>query len=81
MLCCLDIVYNYVFKKTFKILFIYLFIFGYSGSLLLPELYSSCGEQGLLSSCGVRASHCSGFSRCGAQALGTCASVAEAHGL
>ena len=26
--------------------------------------FSSCGEQGLLSSCGMRASHCSGFSCC-----------------
>ena len=26
------------------------------------RLSSSCGEQGLLSSCGVRASHCGGFS-------------------
>ena len=29
----------------------------------------------------VRASHCSGFSCCGAQALGTQASVVVAHGL
>jgi len=32
--------------------------------------FSSCSEQGLLSSCGVRASHCGGFSCCRAQALG-----------
>ena len=36
---------------------------------------------GLLSGCGVRASHCSGFSRCGAQALVAWASVVAAHGL
>ena len=35
----------------------------------------------LLSTCGVWASHCSGFSCCGAQALGTQASVVVAHGL
>ena len=29
--------------------------------------------------CGVRASHCSGFSCCGAQALGARASVVVAH--
>ena len=29
--------------------------------------FSSCGEQGLLSSCGVQVSHCSGFSSCAAQ--------------
>ena len=31
--------------------------------------------------CGVRASHCGGFSCCGAQALGPWASVVAAHGL
>ena len=31
--------------------------------------------------CGVRASHCSGFSCCGARALGTRASVVVARGL
>ena len=30
--------------------FIYLFIFGCAGSPLLHKLFSSCGEQGLLSS-------------------------------
>ena len=29
--------------------------------------FSSYGDQGLLSSCGARASHCGGFSCCGAQ--------------
>ena len=38
--------------------------------------HSNCDEQGLLSSCGVQASHCGGFS-CGAQALGTPASVVQ----
>ena len=38
-------------------------------SLLLHGLFSSCSEQGLLSSCGAQASHCSGFSCCRAQAL------------
>ena len=32
--------------------------------------FPGCGQQGLLSSCGARASHCSGFSCCGEQALG-----------
>ena len=35
----------------------------------------------IFSSCRTGASHCSGFSRCGAQALGTRASVAAVHGL
>ena len=32
--------------------------------------YSSCGDWGLLSSCGAQISHCRGFSLCGAWALG-----------
>ena len=35
--------------------------------------FSSCSEQGLLSSCGAQASHCGGFSSCRAQALGCAA--------
>ena len=45
------------------------------------QVFSSCREQGLLSSCGVRASDWGGFSRCRAQALGAWASVAVVHGL
>ena len=43
--------------------------------------FSSCGERGPLFCCGARASHCGGFSRCRAQALGTWASVVVARGL
>ena len=43
--------------------------------------FSSCSEKGLLPSCGARASLCSGFSCCRAQALGVQASVVVAHGL
>ena len=43
--------------------------------------FSTCGEQRLLSSCGAWASHCSGFSCCAAQVLGTQASVVAARGL
>ena len=44
------------------------------------QAFSSCGERGLLSSCGVRGSHCSSFSCCRAQALGRAAG-AGARGL
>ena len=47
---------------------IYLLI-GCAGSSLLRELFSNCGEWRLLSSCGARAPHCSGFSCHRAQAL------------
>ena len=42
-----------------------------TGFSLLRRLFSSCNEQGLLSTCNTRASHCGGLS-CGAQALGEC---------
>ena len=41
--------------------FIYVFN-GRAGSSLLHGLFPSCSKQGLPSSCGARASHCSGFS-------------------
>ena len=40
------------------------------------KAHSNCNEQGLFSGCGVQAPHCGGFS-CGAQALGTLASIAQ----
>ena len=45
------------------------------------RLSPSCGEQGLLSRSGARASHCGGFSCCRVQALGAQASVVTARGL
>ena len=45
--------------------FIYLTVLG----LCCTRVFSSCSKQGLLSSCGMRASHCSGFSCFRAQAL------------
>ena len=47
---------------------------------LSPPSPPSCDEQGPLCSCGVSASHCSGFSCWGAQSLGE-GSVVVAHGL
>ena len=49
------------------ILFIYIWL---AGSSLLCRLFSSCSEQGLLSSWGVWASHCGSFSCCRIWALG-----------
>ena len=74
------------------ILFIYFYLFIYLIYLFLAALglrccvraFSSCNEQGLLF-IAVRglliegASHCGGFSCCGARALGTRASVVVAH--
>ena len=55
------------------------FIFGCARSSLLRGLVPSCGKRRLLSSCG--ASHCGGFSCCGARALGLAGFVIAAHGL
>ena len=44
-------------------------------------LFSSCGDRGLLSSCSAHASHCGGFPRCRAWALGAGVSVASVCGL
>ena len=42
--------------------------------------FSSCGEGGLLSSGGARASHLRDFSCCGAWAVGSGASIVAAGG-
>ena len=60
--------------------------FGCAGSLLLRGLFSGCRALELPSGCGVWASHCRGFSCCGAQALGhvgirSCSSQALEHRL
>ena len=54
---------------TILLKIIYIFIFGYAESSLLCELFSSCGNWGLFSSCGAHASYCCGFSS-GEWALG-----------
>ena len=71
----------HVCKRHYFLKSIYLFIFGRAGSLLLHGLFSSCSKQRLLSSCGGQASHGSGFSCCGAWALGTLTWVVAAYGL
>ena len=57
---------------------IYLFIFGCVGSLLLRTGFLQLRRAGATLRCGARASHCSGFSCCGARALGAPASVVVA---
>ena len=61
--------------------FIYLFIFGCIGVFVAARgLSLVAGEQALLC-CGAQASHCGGFSCCGARTLGVQASVVAARGL
>ena len=64
---------------TYRSMFIYYFIFGCAGLSLLCGLSLVAG--GLLSSCGVWASHCGGFSCCAARALGIQAPGVAAFGL
>ena len=74
--------YCFLVRKFLKKFFlIYLFVLGCAGSSLLCKLFPSCGKRRLLSSCGILASHhsgfccearapgCMGFSSCGFQAL------------
>ena len=62
-------------------LFIYLFIFGCVGSLLLHISFLQLRQVGATLRCSVRASRCSGFCCCGAQALDTRASAVVVRGL
>ena len=59
----------------------FFFFLDCSGCSLLCRLFSTCGEQGLFSSCSVQTSYCGGFSHCGAQALSMRASAVASHGL
>ena len=68
MLSVMYITWTFPFLSFY--LFIYLFLAVLGGSSLLSGPFSSCDEQMLLSSCGVQTSHCTGFSRFGAGALG-----------
>ena len=78
-------IYSLAFHFIFKN-FVYLLTFGCAGSLSPGGLFSSCGEQGLLSSCDMQDPHCGGFSCCGAWAVGclgfsSCGSWALEHRL
>ena len=70
-----------VFIFFFLINFIYLFIFGCVGSSLLHAGPLQLWRAGATLPCGGRASHCGGFSRCRAWALGAWASVVGTQGL
>ena len=67
-------------ENVLQIILLYLFIFGRARSSGLHRFFSSCHEQGLLSSLGARASHCGGFSCCGARARSAQASAVVAPG-
>ena len=64
----------YIFVYSVSSLFFFIILFIYylfcAGSSLLRRFFSTCGERGWLSSCGMQASHHGGFSYCRAQAPG-----------
>ena len=62
--------YNFLFFSFYLFTFWLHLVF-----IAAHGLFFSCSEQGLFSSFGAQAFHCGGFSCCGAQALGTRASV------
>ena len=73
-------IYIYIYIFFFFTSFIYLFIFGCIGSLLLRAGFLQLWQAGA-PLCGAQASHCGGFSCCGAWALGMWAAVAVTRGL
>ena len=72
---------NKCFRMHTLLYLICLFYAWRSRVFTAAQAFSGGSEQGLLSSCGVRASHCGGFSSCGAQAPGRQTSVGVAQGL
>ena len=71
-----------VYFFNINLFIIYLFIiFGCVGSSLLHAGFLQLRRAGATLRCSVWASHCSGFSCCGARAVGTQASVVVARGL
>ena len=64
-----------------KNLFILLIYFWLRWVFVAARRFSLVGESGATLRCGERASHCCGFSHCGARALGVRASIVAAHGL
>ena len=67
--------------KTQSLIYLFILIFGCVGSSLFCVGFLQLWRAGATLCCGVWASHCSGFSCCGARALGAQASVAVARGL
>ena len=69
-------------SEVFILFFFNIFIiFGCVGSSLLRTGFLQLWREGATLHCCARASHCCGFSCCGARALGTWVSVAVARGL
>ena len=71
----------FFFFKNLSFLFIYVFIYFWLRWVFVAVHGLSLVAAGATLRCGVWASHCRGFSCCGARALGVWASVVVARGL
>ena len=74
-------VFQQIYQHPVRCLFFFFFFFGCVGSSSLRAGFLQLPRARATLCCGARASHCGGFSGCGARALGAWASVAVAHGL
>ena len=67
--------------QIYYLLFIIYYFFTVLGLRCCVQAFFSCGKQGATLLCSAQASHCGGFSCCGAWALGKWSSVVAACGL
>ena len=65
----------------FFLIYLFIWFLAVLGLHCSTQAFSSCGERGLLSSCGAQASHRGGLSCCRAHAPGPRASAAVRHWL
>ena len=74
-------IYLYIYILFLFFLLFFFFFLAALGLHCWARAFSSYGEWGATLRCGAWASHCGGFSCCGAWAVGAQASVAVARGL
>ena len=74
------LLYNNFYSFIYSFICLFIYFGGCVGSLLLLAGFLQLQQAGATLGCGARASHCGGFSCCGAQALGAQASVVAARG-
>ena len=67
--------------RFYKFILFFIYLFLAVLGLLAAHFISLVAASGATLRCGAQASHCGGFSCCGAQALGAWASVTVARGL
>ena len=71
----------YLFFFLINLFYLFIYFWLRWVFVAVARAFSSCSERGATLNCGVRVSHCGGFSCSRAQALGMWASVVVARGL